>query len=462
MRQGIVAGGVVALLLGGGLRTPAAAQFSFDARRVGMGGVNLGRGGSLSRYNPAYRAVPERQREGSRNPKLTIPLPLGLIQFFQDHPIDQLDDDPMFNPESTAFNPVEILNLAFHPPLYYEVKEIPTPTNDVEFTIGRNELIIDLGNTQRVIPADEFGLGGSNRLMDVGMSLKGVRVGVLGWMQYDAGFLLDDSLLAVLKLGDSVRPNTRYTILGDGVGQTGFAPSIGYAGRISGDSAGGIYVGAGLHYYFGLAYGSTDGNGGFRTGTPIFNDSAPATPVLDAVSRYSRFGNALGKGVGGDIGVVWVSGPLEMGLGVNDIGATLTWSDTRVDSITYVDVVDTGAFVGIDDSIASFNLANHVESKTKLPVSYIANLTYTVGNVVLGGSILNAGRGTSIHLGAEKQFGLLALRGGVSRDQRKRMQFAWGGGVRLGPFGLDVGFFTHSSSLTDERGITMATSLAIY
>jgi hypothetical protein len=42
------------------------------------------------------------------------------------------------------------------------------------------------------------------------------------------------------------------------------------------------------------------------------------------------------------------------------------------------------------------------------------------------------------------------------------MQFGWGGGVRLGPLGLDVGFWTHSNALSDERGITMATSLSLY
>jgi hypothetical protein len=42
------------------------------------------------------------------------------------------------------------------------------------------------------------------------------------------------------------------------------------------------------------------------------------------------------------------------------------------------------------------------------------------------------------------------------------IQYAWGGGVRLGPVGFDVGFFTHSRSLSTERGITMSTTLSIY
>jgi len=50
----------------------------------------------------------------------------------------------------------------------------------------------------------------------------------------------------------------------------------------------------------------------------------------------------------------------------------------------------------------------------------------------------------------------------VSRDQRKKMQFGFGGGLRFGPLGLDVGFFTHSNSLSTQRAVTMATAISIY
>ena len=56
----------------------------------------------------------------------------------------------------------------------------------------------------------------------------------------------------------------------------------------------------------------------------------------------------------------------------------------------------------------------------------------------------------------------MALRGGIALDQRKRIEFGWGGGLRFGPLGLDVGFWTHTNSLSNQRGITMATSFSIY
>jgi hypothetical protein len=101
--------------------------------------------------------------------------------------------------------------------------------------------------------------------------------------------------------------------------------------------------------------------------------------------------------------------------------------------------------------------------QTKLPITYIANaaLHMTTGTTV-GGDVINSGRGTVVHVGVEQLTGPLALRAGVSRDQRKKMQFGVGAGLRLGPLGLDVGLFTHSNSLSTQRAITMATAISIY
>jgi hypothetical protein len=433
---------------------PARAQFSFDARRIGMGGVSMTRGGSLRRYNPAYRAVKDRADVGG-NPKFTIPVPLGLIDFLKQHPIGQWDTDPLFNPDSAAFNPIELMNLVLNPPIFYEVRKAPTPTNDVEFTIGKNAFVIDLGAANVLIPEQEFGLGSSSRLLDLGFGFAGFHVGVMGFLQYDVGFTLDDSLRSVLHDADSVRANTSYRVIGDGQAQAGFAPTLAYAGRVLRGAGGpesddGVYIGAAVHYYQGVSYGRGTGPGGFTTGSPVFG-TAP-TPLLDDTLYTSN--KPFGKGVGGDVGIAFVSGPFEVGFGINDIGAELTWSDTKVQRIRY----DASG-----DSLSTSLIANHIESKTKLPINYIANAALRMGTgTTVGGDVVNTGRGSVIHVGIEQRTGPFALRGGVSRDQRKKMQFGWGGGVRLGPLGLDVGFWTHSNSFATKRAITMATSISIY
>lgn len=444
------------LLLALGLATvaaPAHAQFlSTDARRIGMGGLSLHRSGDLRKYNPAYRSVPARQQTG-RDAKFTVPIPLGLISFLQDHPISGWGDDPVFNPDSSAFNPVELANLILNPPLFLEVKKAPTPTNDVEFTIGKNELIIDLGDAQVLVPADELGFGGESRLLDVGFGAKGFRVGITGWVHHDVGVTLGDTLRNLLKEAQPATPNTRYSVLADVLGQTGFAPFASYSGRVAGDETAGFYAGAAVRYYMGVTYGHAAGDIGFITGDTLFATPGP-TEAVSALTTYSRYGNSLGKGVGVDLGFVYVSGPVELGFGVNDIGATLTWPDTRVDSL-YWDAVG--------DSVVSTLLLDHVETKTELPVSYIANVAYAFETgTTVGANLLYNGRATTINLGGEQRLGMIALRAGVARDTRKRLEFGWGAGLYLGSISLDVGFWTHSNSLSDQRGITMATSVSIY
>ena len=449
MRKSLVGFALVALV--GARAAPAAAQgIVTDARRIGMGGLILQPSG-LRRYNAAYRAVPARERARGQ-PKITIPIPLGVIQFFHDHP--DVSNDPAFNPDSTGFNPVLVLNTILNLPLYYEVKKAPTPTNDVVFGIGKDSLRVNLGEAAKLVPEDEFGIGGSSRPLDPGISIKGVRVSVMGWLHDEVGFQLGDALLAFLRDSQPAAHSTPYTVNADAVLEGGFAPSVGYAGRIVGDTARGLYVGATLHYYLGVAYGRTNGVGGIVTGTPIFGGATPARPTVSALTQYSRAGNSLGHGVGGDVGAVWISGPIELGVGVNDIGATITWPDTRRDSLLYDKSGDTIYSKPV--------IPNHVQTTTKLPVSYIANVAYTVGNTTLGADVLNNGRGATVHVGGEQRVGLVALRGGIARDQRKRIEFGWGGGLRFGPLGLDVGFWTHTNSLSNQRGITMATSFSIY
>ena len=455
MRPGVVAL-ALAVLVAVPAR-PARAQFSFDARRIGMGGVSMTRDGNLQRFNPAYRAVKGQRTGPGAAPRFTIPIPLGLIDFLRDHPINQWDTDPTFRPDSPAFNPVELMNLIFNPPIFYEVRKVPEPTNDVEFTIGRNLFVIDLGRTQVLIPEEDFGLGSTSRLLDIGMGFAGFNVGVMGFLQYEAAFTLDSTLRQVLKAGDSVQANDTLAVLADIIAQMGLAPTISFAARLTrgGDATGersedGIYLGAAFHYYLGGAYARGRGPVGFTTADPVFG-TTPVGLLDDTVATSNK---PFGRGVGGDIGIVWISGPFEVGFGINDIGAELTWSDTRVQRVHYNPVTD---------SITTTVLANGVETKTELPITYIANAALRMGTgTTVGGDVVNSGRGTVIHVGVEQRAGPFALRGGVSRDQRKKIQFGWGGGVRLGPLGLDVGFWTHSNSFADERGITMATSISIY
>ncbi len=453
MRTGVVACALAVLVLCP--PRPARAQFSFDARRIGMGGVSLSRDDNVRRYNPAYRAVKIRS-EISGAPKFSIPIPLGLIQFFKDHPINQLLDDPLFHPDSVRFNPFELVNTILNPPIFYEVRKAPAPTNDVELTVGRNELKLDLGAAEVLIPEEKFGLRSTSRLLDAGFGFAGFNAGVMGFFQYDVRFQLDTALRRALT--DSVLPNDTLPLFTDGVVQAGFAPTLSYAGRIlrgavtgGEDSDDGVYLGAAIHYYVGATYVRARGPATFTTGNPIFG-STPNQAV--DFNLYTTNGGLKGKGIGGDVGIVWISGPFEVGLGANDIGAELTWSDTKIQGIHY-DVAG--------DSLRDSIVVNNVETKTKLPITFVGNAALRMGSgTTVGADVVNSGRGVLIHVGAEQRTGPFAIRGGISRDQRKKMQFGFGGGLRFGSMGLDVGLWTHSNSFATKRGITLATSISVY
>ncbi|HXQ29165.1 MAG TPA: hypothetical protein VN848_07845 [Gemmatimonadales bacterium] len=422
-----------------------------DARRIGMGGLSLTIDGRLTRYNPAYGAVPSSAAPGGA--KATIPLPFGLVQFFHDHPISTLSKDPLFNPDSAAFNPVAVLDLFLNPPIFYQVTTPPEPTNNVAFGVGRDSFQINLGASQALVPAGEFGINGSSRPLSIEPSFAGFKVGAMLWLDDQVDLQLGDSLLALLKNAHPAAHLTQYDVTANALIQGGFAPTVGWAGRVAGNDQKGFYLGASLHYYFGVAYGNSTDQGGFTTGNTIFGGSNPLTPNFTGEASYSKWGNSFGHGVGGDVGFAWVSGPILFGVGVNDIGATLTWPDSRVDFVHY----DTTQSKIVTDS-SHLN----VQTTSKLPVSYLANVIYTLGGTTVGADIFSAGQGTELHLGAEQRFGPFALRGGLERDEQKILQFAFGGGLRFGIFSLDVGFWTQSYSLSGQRSLTMATSISIY
>ena len=80
MRILVVGFGLV--VLAGGAATPATAQWLVtDARRIGMGGLSLGRSGSVARYNPAYRAVSAKAEQRHGQPKVTIRFRSGSFSF---------------------------------------------------------------------------------------------------------------------------------------------------------------------------------------------------------------------------------------------------------------------------------------------------------------------------------------------------------------------------------------------
>ena len=440
------------VLAGTASQSVASAQTYIDARRMAMGGLFM-KWDDISRYNVAYRAVPQTGDEA----RTTIPIPIGLLQL--------ASDAPELDPQDSTFNAFEILDLILNPPLYLELREATIPESDVEVTLGKNFLQIDLGAAQDYIPDDGFSMGSSSRPLDFGGGVAGFRFGVSGFVQNELDVGLSDNLRAFLKEAAPAETNTRYFITGDGVAQTGFAIGGSYSRRALslealGFGAGrgpedGVYVGGGLRYYFGAAFATVGAETGFTTGDSIFGsaDTLQTDLTADIIRSDVNGLGDTGRGVGMDLGVAFVSGPLTVGFGINDLFATLTWNNTIAERHT----LDADS-----NRIVTRTIASGAETKTELPVSYLLSGSLKIGWTEVGADILHTSGGVSVHVGAEQWFGPLAARGGLARDNRGKIQFGLGGGVRVGAVSLDVGLMTHSQSFSGERGVRLGTSVSIY
>ncbi len=442
MRRTLVGWWLLGLLAGSA--GPVAAQwFNWDARSTAMGGIILHRNGGLEGFNVAYRAVP--RGVGVHGAKITLPIPLGIAQ--------AIHDTVAFNTGTSYFNPVALANYILNPPVFYQLKKAPTPTNDVQIFIGKDSLLLDLGDTKQVIPTDEVKVAGVNRLLDLGAGFGGFHAGVMLWEHHKLGFTLNPNLQKFL-LGAPAATNTVYALDGNEIAQMGIAPGVSYAQRLAQVGSGGLYAGAGVNYYLGLVHGVAVGFAGFQTGDTLFAGPNPVQPTTSFLSEYNKFGSGLGTGFGVDAGLVWATDKAEIGFGINDISTTLTWPKNTLSRLV---------FDQAGDSIVTRDSLTNVERKTTVPTTYLLNAAFEVGpHTSAGVEVRNAGFGSVLRLGVEHRIGVLALRGGVYRDLRKILQFAAGTGLRFGPFSLDLAVASNSASLSTSRGWILASSFSVY
>ncbi|MGH7545813.1 MAG: hypothetical protein ACREKI_06485 [Gemmatimonadota bacterium] len=374
------------VLAGTAFQSVASAQTYIDARRMAMGGLFMKRD-EITRYNVAYRAVPHTEGEA----RVTIPIPVGLLQL--------ASDAPEFDPQDSTFNAFEILDLILNPPLYLELREATVPESDVEVSVGKDFLQIDLGAAQDYIPDDGFSMGSSSRPLDVGGGVAGLHFGVSGFVHHELDVGLSDNLRAFLKEAAPAETNTRYFLTGDALAQTGFAIGGSYSTRaLSLDALGlgagrgpedGVYVGGGVRYYFGAAFATVGGETGLTTGDSIFGsaDTLRTDVTADVVrSDVDGLGD-MGRGVGVDLGVAFVSGPLTVGFGINDLFATLTWNNAIVERHT----LDADS-----NRIVTQTIATDAEVKTELPVSYLLSGSLKIGWTEVGADILHSAGGVSV------------------------------------------------------------------
>ena len=413
---------------------------TFSARRLGMGGVVLGGAGG-SGANVAYRAVPPEPSEPRG-----ISLPLGLI------PV--LANPPEFNPNRPGFNVYDLANLLYTTPWNLQLTKPDPLSSDITISISQSSLSVDLGDLKQVFPADHSKIGAVVNGPSLGFGVRHFFVGVLPVVQYDNDMSLNPALHAALADAEPFVPNTQYAMFDKGRAQSavgaelGFALPLAQSGGHPADRSG-FYVGARGKLLRGIAYGDADNTAGFTTGDTLFTN-----PVdIRYVGRLREAGTADGGwGEGVDLGAVWVTHGIELGVGVNDL-------DTRIDWKVRESLVSSDSVTGVYTEQV---LREQAPFTSRIPSVVTVNAATRLGRLLVAGDVVTGVNNTQGHLGAELWQGQVALRAGTCLDANRLVQGSCGTGLRFGRFGLDVALSSHSRNLSHQRVLELGAGLAFY
>jgi hypothetical protein len=441
---------LLALVLAG----PARAQVP-EARRLGMGGVLLSEVTQSSTQNVAYRAVPTAGKGLAGY--TSIPLPLGIVQVLADPP--ELDSS---NPN---FNVFQIARLISVTPYTLQLVEPEELASDIVVNVGLNNLTVDLGALQDLFPDRDLRFGTTFATPNLEFGTRNVFVGIRPQGEARNTARLDPTLQAALGEGAPFAPNTAYGFGDEARAQAAISVSIGGALPLlspkdapEGDPRKGgvaLYAGARAKYLRGIALWQARARAAFATGDTIFGASTPMTVDYAADVRQTPDpGFDAGQGVAADAGVVVFVDKFEIGLGVNDIGATITWDRTNLDHYDYDEATNSNVRTPVERN-ATF--------RSQFPVTGSLSVAYRTNGMIFAGTLDRTANELWLpRAGAEVWLGPVPLRGGLYLDSYQLLQFTTGSGFRLGKYGLDLALATHSRGLTTTRGLELAASLGIY
>ena len=427
----------IAMLLA--LPSPSSAQM-FSVRRMAMGGAVLGGRQGGESDNVAYRAVPR-----AAGGPTTLSLPVGLV------PV--LANPPVFDPNDPRFNVFELANLIESPPWNLVIGGPATPSTDIRIDVARNSLTMDLGDMASVFPDGRVRAFGATNGPSMGLSLGRAFVAVAPLVEYQNDLDVGDALRGVLRHGEPLLPDQTYSATDRGHAQAAAALHLGLATRVlggDGQGASALYAGARYKLLRGLAYGDADNVGSFTTGDTLFGSQPLDVHWTGNFLDATPAGGGWGAGL--DAGAVWELGGLELGLAADDIGTRIRWHVRET-------VATRDSATG---SVQTTTVADDLPFTSEVPTTLIANAAWRAGPWTLAADVRRNPIATTLHGGAERWLGPLALRGGASLDENQRVQGSGGVGVRLGHLGFDVALASDNRNLENRRQLELAAGLSLY
>jgi hypothetical protein len=427
----------------------AAQNWSFDARKVGMGSPTGGE-------NLASRMVEEARDYG------TIVLPFGLIQVFRD--FDRL------NPSNDEFDLVRTIEYAAAP-IHYTIGRDTSDTGADEFIadIANGELSRDLNNYKGFVPVNQppaAGLAAPNwgktfrlRTAPDG-SFHGVYVGGGPYISMRTASVIDERLTEILRPGPAVYlPLVQLTAENDTEGQTALAVAGGYRGRLawptglgSGGIREGLYVAANYNYLHGFRYEDIDSR--LRLDTDS-SGLLTINPFLPAPLFVTRTNAESGTGMAIDIGVAAVIDNWEIGFGANGIANRINWTDVERTAYFHANLL-TG-----DGDLIEGPPVPAGDVRIELPVDYRVNVGYDVEQWAAVAEFGRGLQGSSFHGGGEYRLGRVDVRGGGVYS-RELWNPSAGVGVDLSDrVALDVALYSNSANVERKRNPAVAVSIRL-
>jgi hypothetical protein len=428
--------------------SPALAQnFSFDARRIGLGSPGGGQ-------NLGSKMIEE------ENKYRVIPLPFGLIQVFQD--IDRL------NPSKDEFDIVRASELIASP-LHYTFgrDRSDSAADDFIVDITNGDLNRDLNAYKGFIPVNQpaaEGLYAGNwgktikLVRGPGNAFQGLYVGAGPYVSMRTEPTIDDRLTSILRPGDPVYfTNAQLTARDATQFQAALAITGGYRGRVElpgreGSDREGVYIALNYNYLKGFRYEDIDARVRMDTDSRGLLTVNPFLPVPLFVARTN---SESGTGMAVDLGVGVVVSNWEFGVGANGVGNRLNWSEvertiySQSSLVTGNDDLDEGVPVPVADV------------RVELPVDVKANIGYDVDRWAVVAEVGHGFNGKSFHGGAEYRFGAIDVRGGGVYS-RELWNPSAGVGLNMSQrVSLDVAVYSNSANVERKRNPAVAVSIRL-
>ncbi len=443
------------------IAVPAAAQhWTFDARRIALGGAGAA--------NRAGELVAERRGYG------TIALPFGLFQSLSDLDVYRSIDDPA-HPD---FDPVRAIE-SLASPLHYTLARPQSPNLRAFLRdLTNDKLSSDLAVYQDITLSERIlweGLASPNWGKTFVVSgerddvFQGFYIGAGPYLSFHTDTRIDPDLTATFARvaeANDVLANISFDSAHATMFQMAAAITGGYRARFPLPGHGalerdGIYVAVDYHKLLGFRFGQVDLAANFATdeaGLLVGVGNVAQVGFSDTVGSRSGGGHAV------DLGTTVVMGRIDIGFSARGLGNRLNWTALEHDS----DVIEIGTDSPLrPGSSPPVSVLPRDESelpdtlRIALPVHYSTDIAYHADGWSAFADYGHGFLGHRMQAGVELRRGWIELRGG-GRFLRDRWHPSVGVGLnRSEGRSLDIALFGVSANVARKRTLAIAVSLRL-